>query len=255
MNIGRVYEQYITGSVVETAQNILAFIDSGENIQMVIEYFLRFMKIFDNGQYEHFLDYSINEMRDLFEDIRHTGMRVYLPTDNVKTADVITLEIANSIYKTTKGKVSFVEDGDNIITKDNIIIAPMYMVLLSKIADTWLSVASPKLNHFGIPSSPTKTLQAKYAWSQTPVRFGNTEFRLLASYGSPELLINVKERANSISVQQEVYRRVLSADNPVDIEDVCPKEVIPYGTDTIIQVIDNVHRTFGLDFKFKKEEY
>lgn len=246
MNVGGLYEQYINGAVVKVSKVIRDNFNTW-GVDKTYNYLLGFLKLFGNEQYEHFLSLDNFDRNEVLEDICKTSVYVYLPVDNDKLIMDITIDIANSKeYRPPKGPVSFVSEGEKVITNDSILIAPMHLMLLSKTGSTWLSVSSPKLNHYGIPTAPQGSSSRGLTWSPNPVRFGNTEFRLYAAYGSPELLVMIKERANSLEVQRLVYRNILKADKPTDIEDVAPTSEVPYGSDIIVNLISNVLGTFGI---------
>jgi hypothetical protein len=159
-------------------------------------------------------------------------------------------------YPVTKTPVTYVGySGNRIRTKDPIMIAPYYTMLLEKIGDDFSSTSSGKLSVFGILSPTTKSEKTLTPHSSSAVRSGGeTEFRILVSYLGREAAAEIMDRNNNISSHRYACYNILSADEPMNIERIIDREKIPLGGSRPLQLINLTTRCAGFEFTYVQEE-
>ncbi|MFO5795461.1 hypothetical protein, partial [Klebsiella pneumoniae] len=65
-----------------------------------------------------------------------------------------------------------------VTTKDNVLMGPLYMMLLEKIGEDWSAAASVKTQPFGLPSKLNNADRASTPGRETAIRsFGESETR------------------------------------------------------------------------------
>lgn len=272
MNIGRLYEQYISQASRQLKQhitNILINMDDIDDLNSTIdalpdnkvnELFTEvkdLLKLITNRQY---LAYNkikdIHTKKDILKEIVNEELYIFHSIDNEIPAYQIVENIENSRFKVLIDKVTFKDVNGNLITsKEDILIGPMYTILLAKIADTWLSTASAKVNHFGLPTSISKAEKYRLPWRNSGTKIlSETETRLYASYADLELLAELKDRGTSIVAHENAYMNILDAPQPTNIDRVVDRVKIPYGVDKARETVDALMNAAGIKISYKKDD-
>ena len=180
------------------------------------------------------------------------GIYIYLPTDNQKESVQIVKDIEASIYRPHYGKVSYVgNSGKRVVTKDNIRIASMYVLLLEKTGDDWSSVSSSKLQHLGVIAPLTK--QDKYA---KPARLqavkgaGEAEVRIFTSYAKGNFTVEMMDRNNNPKTHKHICNAILGAPKPSNVDNLVDRTVIPFGGSKPLALIRHISECAGFRFKY-----
>ena len=276
LNIGRLYERYIKNSSRVAKRLITEEISKKLNIknvagkdvyrlteQDVIEifkdYVLEFVNILENEQTiaynQTYKNRDIENMRKILEEIVEEEFYIFISLDMDKRAYEIVTDLELSKFKAVYGPVSFNYYGNKVKTKTPIMIAPMYIILLSKIADDYLVTSSAKLNHFGMPISVSKADKYRLPYRNSPTRIlGETEVRLYGSYVGREFLAELKQRNSSIEQHRAMYSNILNADNPFYVQDLLPRDKYPYGGDRAVTILTALFNSIGIDFEFVEDK-
>ena len=276
LNIGRLYERYIKNSsrvakrlIKEEISKLLNkkdinandidALNTGDIIKIFKEYVIEFVNIFNNEQtmaYNQVLtNNDIENMKYILKEIVEEEFYIFMSLDMDKRAYEIVTDLELSKFKAVYGPVSFNYYGNKVKTKTPIMIAPMYYILLSKIADDYLVTSSAKLNHFGLPISVGNNDKYRLPYRNSPTRIlGETEGRLYASYVGREFLAELKQRNTSIEQHRTIYRNVLEAENPFYIKDVIPRDKYPYKGDRALVMLTSLFNSVGIDFKFAEDK-
>jgi hypothetical protein len=217
-----------------------------------------FMRLTGNGLYKHYLkalqEHNREAMLSVVEEIIHDRFRVFLLVDNDKRKYEIVQDIKESIYAPVYDKVKFNYDGKEIISKNNVQIAPMYMFLLSKIADSVLTTSSAKLNHFGIPVVTSKSDRYRMPAKNSPVRTqGETEGRIFVAYGGREFLAELKDLNTSINSHSIVYSNLLTHSTPSNIDNIVNREQVPYGQERGLTILNSLWNSIGMELEYVPE--
>ena len=275
LNIGRLYERYIKNSsrvakklIRDEVSRILNIKNpNGRDIDRLTDdnviylfkdYVNEFVTILQNEQsmaYKQVLDSNnIPAMKEVLKEIVDEEFYIFMSLDMDKRAYEIVTDLELSKFKALYGSVEFNYYGKHVRTKTPIMIAPMYFILLSKIADDYLVTPSAKLNHFGLPISVGNADKFRLPYRNSPTKIlGETEGRLYASYVGREFLAEIKNRNSSIEQHKTVYRNVLNAPNPFNIIDVIPRDKYKYEGDRAVTVLTSLFNSIGVDFKFVED--
>lgn len=268
MNIGRLYEHYLAAACRDIAKEIRKRLGittkvSEEYIASlptniltnVYDFLLGFYYITSQRQYDFYTAISPSEKIEHITSIVNDGIYLYLPVDN----DRDSLEMVQDIekyHRPTYGPVSYVgNSGVRHATKNNVRIAPLYMMLLEKIADDWCSVSSAKLQHFGVLATMTKSDKYSFPYRNSPVRtIGETEARIFVGYCGREAIAEMMDRSNNPITQRNMVWNILNASTPSNIDQAVDRNYIRLGANKPLQLIKHVLGTAGFKLIYKAED-
>ena len=275
MNVSRLYEQYFNAFSRKTKKLVTdvinnytdANISNQEKIDILTEeQTLETFKIvvgllehLDTEQYyvyKNALD-SINiyAIKEILLEIIEEELFIYYKVSSKKKAPDIIQSIRGTIYEPIIGKINFVKDGQIQEGKSDVLIAPLYVILLFKTADEFLSTASSKTNHYNFPISAGKSSKHSLPWPNNSVKISSeTESRLYTLYAGWEAMAELKDRATSLETHKEVYHNILKADTPTNIDVLVDREKIPYGNTADLQLIDSVYNCAGVGLDYIPEK-
>jgi hypothetical protein len=265
MNVSMLYEQYFNAisrkgrDVVREAINNRD-IDkmSSKDIEKVFEKVLGLTKLISKDQHSYYLNTDLNGKKEILKEIQDKEFYLYYRVSSDIKAYEVLEAVEGTEYEHPIGKIiaGLNDDGEIKLSKDEIIVAPLYTILLSKIGDDLLTTASPKVNHFGIPIGDNKTGKALSPFSNTPCKMmGETENRLFSSYcAHPELfLAELKDRATAPETHKHIYRTFMDHDTPSNIDRIVDRHEIPYGGDATLNLIRSILNVSGIDTEFIPE--
>ena len=256
MNIGRVYETYISAAARDvtkavrrklgievcrynkTLKAIQALHASNPAlIDEVYTYILGFFKLISEEQFSFYTQLNIQDRLEYLTSVVCEGVYIYFPTHNDKETTDIVRDI-QKYYPPTYGPVTYVgNSGQRVTTKRPIRIAPMYMMVLEKIADDWSAVSSGKLQHFGVLAPITKSEKYLKPWHNSPVRnIGETEARLYSANCGREAMAELMDRNNSPDTHKYIVKKLMSSEHPTNIKEIVDRSVIPIGGSKALQM-------------------
>lgn len=264
MNIGRLHERFMNGSAVTTRNLVMSKIASLTNSDSSME---SIHKLTTNGKLEvfkiivDFVEYFANEqftaykkaleekdiisITEILEETVSERLYYRYVLDNPAKAHEIIIKLRNSKFKPLIDKV--IIDGKE--SKEDIMIAPLYTILLSKIADTWLSCSSAVINHFGVPVAMNKSMKDGVPFKWSPVKnISETEGRIYAGYS--DLLADLMNRAKNIEEHKHIYTDILKAEKPTDIEDFSKLHKVEYSKDKITELYTGILNVSGIDISY-----
>jgi DNA-directed RNA polymerase beta subunit len=271
MNLGRLYEHYLGGACRDVslqAKYLLGFTkDQKVNPAMIsklslsvrdaaIQHIMQFFKVTSPRQYEHY-SLILAEM-DQFEwlsNVCNDGIYLYFPIDNpISTSDAV--REVERLFKPTYGPVTYRgESGEMVTTKDSVRIAPLYLMLLDKIADDGSAVSSCKLQHFGVPSQTIKSEKFSYPFRNSSVRtIGETEGRIFDGYCGEEAIAEMMDRSNNPATHRNMIWNILSADKPGNIDHVVDRNYLPLGSTRPLQLISHITKVTGFEHVYEPED-
>lgn len=258
MNVGRLYEQYFNAMsrhtkklVIEIMENKSAYELSEPTVIKAFDTVLGLLELIGTEQYTSYLNTSYEQKLEILEEIRLRELYILYKISSKKKAYQIVLKTQQTMYAPPLGRIRHrnVKDG---VTKRKIFIAPLYIILLARTADNFLSTASPKVNHFGLPIGVSNKSKNLWPFRNSPVKIiSETESRLYAAYSRSVIgPAELKDRANSIPTHEHIYRNILSADVPTNIHRVVDREVVPYGQDSSLDIINNIFNAAGMSIEY-----
>lgn len=255
MNPGRIIETYFMGSS-RNAKEILKHHYHMHGLIPTFEKLLDYLKIFGTEQYYIYKDAYDKKELDLMEKAINTILEkelyIYYKISSKRKAIPIIRDLEKSEWKFPKRKV--VLYGKE--TKKPINVYPVYAFLIAKTSDSFLSCASPYLNHYGLPVKPPSNVKVLKPWSNTPTKnIGETEFRVLVTNTEdPTFVAELADRATNIDSHTLVYKKMLEAEKPTDIDKCIDRTLHPYGYGASLTLFNDILKTMGIETKYLKEE-
>lgn len=267
-NIGRLYEQYINGASRDVAKDIrkklsikqnecstdiLSFKD--DKVNSSYNYLLDYYKIISDKQYQFYNTLSEEDKLEALTNVINNGICVYYPINNDIIIYRAILEIDKK-FKPTFGPVSYIgASGIRCVTKNSIRIAPMYIMLLDKIADSWSSMSSGRLHHFGVLSPVIKSEKHATPYRNTAVKtIGEAEFNIVGGYCSPRAIAETIDRSNNPMSTKEMYRTILNSDTPGNIEQVIDRKKFIFGSNKPLLLMKHILMCCGINVAYKRED-
>jgi len=270
LNGGRLYEHGIKGSLLKVkkfivdeckAMNINIHNASKENIKQLFKTIIEFLDIIDNNQTKIYRDaYVTNNytmMHSVLIEVVEKAFVIKLEPghDEDELKYIIIEKIRASRFMPLKDKVSYVIDGKRVTSKEDIMIAPMYIILLSKIADDILTTSSAAVNHYGIPTVVSKNDKSKVPHRNSPVRTcGESEGRVFLAYGGRELVAEIKDMNTSLISHELVHKSILNAEQPTNIECLIDRKKHPYGGDRGLEILSTLNSSVGMEVVHHKDK-
>lgn len=270
MNLGRLYEHYFNSAIRDVRHQAFNMMGISRNQKIAVEelqaidpirinngwnHIRKLVAIMSPKQLEFMDNLNNNDKFEYLADIINQGLRMYVPIGSSPeiTECVRTIEREfNIVY----GPVTYVgNSGQRHITKNKVRIAPLYMMLLEKIADDWNSVSTAKLQHFGILSAMTKSEKYAHPYRCSPVRtIGETEGRIFAGYCGRNALADMYDRSNNPLTQRNMVWNILDADKSGNIENVIDRNFVQFGGAKPLQLIKHVFQCSGFKYTYKPEK-
>ena len=268
LNVGRLYEHYIKGAMVTVDRYVHNLyntynLDNVEDLTdaQVKELFkipYDFVMYLENALTDSYKEVvktnDIEMMRDVVYNIINDRFRIYINAGSEKDFYTMVEELSKSKFKPLKTKLTHSLYGKKVITKNDFMIAPMYIILLSKIASDVLTTSSAPVNHFGVPVTISKNKKYSLPFKNTPVRTqGETEVRIIAAYGGTEMVAELKDLNASINSHAIAYSNILKADKPTNIDKLINRKKVPYGGDRALAILNTLFHSIGFKISYVKE--
>jgi len=260
LNGGRLYDTYIKASMLKVERLVKEKMKEynyedphnipDEIIKQIFTIPMGFVKLLKNNLYNIYHGvYTGNDyeaMRAVIITIVEDNFRIHLEVGEEKKTYLLVIDIYNSIYKPDKSKVTYVNNGEVVVSDSPILISPMYFILLSKIADTLLTTSSAAVNHHGLPVVVNKNDKHNMPHKNNPVRaLGETEKRILVNEGGRELAAELSDINASILSHRIVYESIITADKPTNIDRVIDRKKHPFGTERALEILNTLDKTVG----------
>ena len=270
LNIGRLYERYTKAGIATVTRLVrekfatynkdnvydLTNQEKEELFKIILEFVDLLQNELTQAYHEVFNNKDYAGMESVLEETLTKGFKIFLAVDGELRKYEIVENIKNSRFRRPYGPVRFNYHGKPRISKENVLIAPMYIILLSKIADTGLYTASAKLNQFGLPIVVSKFDKYRLPNRNSPTRtLGETEGRIFAAYGGREFLAELKDMNASSKTHALVYKNILLADQPTNMPVAVDRNEHPYGTERGLEILNTLWNSVGMELKYIKDEH
>jgi DNA-directed RNA polymerase beta subunit len=274
MNLGRIYEQYMGSCCVtikkrmidalkieptveaKVLKQLIAMGETHPSVQICIDMLNTFFNITSPKQLAFFNNLSEKDKLGFIATSIVHELQLYWPIDNdVFTSE--TIPLLEKLIKPTYGPVTYTGLSGNLVTtKAKVRIAPLYMMVLEKIADSWSAVSSSKLQHFGVPAGMTKSEKFTIPYRSNPVKTaGETEARIFVSYLGEEAVAEMLDRSNNPVTHRCIVDNILSAENPTNINELIDRNIIPLGNSKPLQLLNHFAMCGGFKFKYDPETH
>lgn len=259
MNLGRLYEHYISGAardVTKRVKNIIGNIPviaaSDAEIETAYNMVVDFYSVVSSRMEKWFRNTGNVDKRKHIESIIKDGIYLYIPPENEKEPRRI-VEALETQFPQTYGPVQYIGNSGNLVTtKFPVRIAPMYIMLLEKTADDWSAVSSGILQHFGVLAPIPKSLRyTKPSRNQAVRAMGETETRISVSYVGPKVTADIMDRNNSVKTHENIVESILAAKQPTNINTAVDRIKNPMGEARPLQIVKHIAFCCGWQFTYK----
>ena len=271
MNPGGLYSHYVNGSARDTRLRICEMLGmtagdrfarvkleemyykDRERFEAAQAYLIGFYKITAPAMYRWYESGTVGleEALDRMAKVVTKWSYLYNPPEHSLEPKDMTQELER-LYPQVYGPVTYIGySGKQVTTQDNVRIAPLYWMLLEKIADDGSAIGSGKFQHHGVPAQPSKSDKYALPWRAKPVKFaGETEFRLIVSYSGVYLAAEIIDMNNSFRTHEVVVDSLLTAKNPSNIPRLIDRRKIPYGGSKPLQSFNHTLQCAGIKMKY-----
>lgn len=248
LNPGRVYEQYITASMHATSNRLREMVRNGQR-DLAINTLMEYYQLASPRQAA--LVAKLPDINRHLDVVLRDGIYLWLPTDNPVYYPHVVKEMRKR-FPPVHGPVTYKDAAGNTIqTHRNILIGSQYFIFLEKIGDDYSAVASPVLQHQGIPGKLTRADKHASPGRPQAIRaLGETEDRIVASLVDPDAPADMLDMSNSPQTHKHVNRMLLTADKPTNIQNILDRNVVPRGNNRITQHMANHLMAGGFEFEY-----
>ena len=253
MNPSRLTEQYIKAAARDTWHRLRDRAQKGESNYQLRKELTQFYGLVN----PRMLEFGSIINQDGLVSQRHldkvlqTGIYVYLPTSKEREP----LEIVRDLrryFPPVHSKVTYRNQrGTYVTTKDDVLVGPMYIMLLERTGKSWSAVASARLSHFGIPTKLTANDRDNTPVRQTPVRFGEDECRLFMAMIGARAAARFYNRTANPVLRKVIQSNILKSERPSAIEQVYDRQEYPSGNTRMNSLIRHFAECAGWRFKRK----
>lgn len=260
MNLGTKYEGYIRTATLLFNKRIKEHIKSlkgksardkilNNDISDLYANIVKFYDIINPEGHAIYHTLSDSDIREFLLSVYKDNLYVYMPVDMKKSHVDIVKDLMESEFAVGYDPFKIpVKDG-YIDSVNRGMVECMYLFLLNKTADDWLSVASAKLNHFGLPVSPSRQQKMELPFNNTPAKIlSETETRLVASTVSATALAEMRDRTLSLDTHMSIYGNIMTAKQPTNIDKIVDRNERPFGGDTALNILESIINPMGIDF-------
>ena len=182
-------------------------------------------------------------------------VRIFMPVDNAINDIDAVLHLERDFPQCYSPVTYRGENGIFVTTPKPVRIAPHYILLLEKIADSGSSTSIGQLQHHGLLASQTKSEKYSLPYRPSPTRnTGESEARLLLFYAkSPECIADILDRSNNPETMRAIASRILRDPTPTNIQNIVDRYVIKYGNTRPLQFFKHFMATQGMEISYMPE--
>ncbi len=263
-NYARFYEHYINATSDQLHREITAILAQDRSdaaYQQCFNRLVRYYEILSPRMHSTITSsrYRQTPKQHVDSILPHrNNLRIFLPTDNEIDMLSATAQLAKE-FPVDFGPVSYIgSSGNHVTTRENVMIASMYIIMLEKTGSDWSAVSSGTLQQHGILSkltqhdkhsrggraSPTRTLGEDETRLGAAVMSNNHSAQTLVSKYGPAVadgqgIVEMMDLSNNPAVHQEGVRRLLTAESPMRIQTLIDRTKFPLGGNRALRFISH----------------
>lgn len=267
MNLGRLYERYSNATLIHVEEDIKialgmdptkrmnkewyeAKLEDSTKLDLAFKELLDLYQIISPLQYQEAVELDAANSQWRLEHVSYAlseGIDLWLPADNPVAYDQAVRQI-EARFKPLYEPVSYVgKSGKRVTTKDRSRVAPMYIMLLEKVADDWAAVSSAKRQHYGVPAKISNFDRHANPARQQPTRAtGESEVRNYVANVSPRATADMIDRSTNPTVHRQVCESILNNPKPTNIPLNVDRDAYPIGYGRIQMFIKHIMECDGL---------
>lgn len=226
MNPGRFYEQFFNAHGLQMQRRLKELKAAkprtyvAEGWDMLLRFYglvsAEMVEVLTNPQ-----QYKGTPQRHV-DDVIKNGVYWWLPTDRKITLEHAVQNLRREIPLEQSPVTYRGLSGEFITTRRNVIVAPIYFILLEKTGENeWSAVSSTKLQPFGIPAKINKHDKYSTPARPMPVRIlGESEIRLMVAACGSQPVAELVEMSNSPLLHKHIVTNLTRAKKPSRIENI-----------------------------------
>lgn len=250
MNLAKLFEQYVNAAGAATTKRIREMVinKTEDEYLKAWDYILGFYKLVSPKMYELIGEAKIDPITHI-NNVMENGIYLWIPTDNpIDHLDMVRLLQIH--YPPCYGPCTYTgQTGKKITTKNPILIGEVHFILLDKIANSFSSVSSARLQHYGLPAKPTKRNKYSDPTRTSPIRSaGESEVRLFVNVAGGNATADLLDRSSNPLVHQQIVRGILNAPEPTNIYNYVDRSVYPIGQGSILNLTNHILQCGGVQF-------
>lgn len=269
-NMGRLMEHFFNAASRDLKQNLRlecglprhgqlpsALVKKSLNDQQFVDYafnkLLKYYSLTVPNQYEDLKDHPdpTSHVRHVLEDniyLNHPPNNPISPMDQMRN-------IMKSEFVPHYGKVTYVNNiGEKVVSDDNMLIAPLYMIVLEKNGEDYSACASTRTQHFGVPAKLAQSDRNTTPAKESSVRgMGESESRSWCSNVGPEPTMEIMDLSNNPESHKFAVRNILTHQTPTNIDRLVDRKLIPYGGSRPVNLVKHILACRGLVHYYKNE--
>lgn len=255
LNPSRVFEIDINASFAKTRKTIIESIradSSPENHRRMFDWLMGAYEIVSPRFAELVRQVDpISHIKEILKD----EIYLWIPTDNPRQNDLMVAELLQKYPKCYGPILMTMDDGTKRLSKNYGTIGKQYIIILEKTGDEYSAVASPVLQHQGIPGKLTKAdKQSSPGRPQATRITGETEGRLINSLAYYDGLFILLDIANSPTTHRAVCRTLLTHPTPTNVDQIVDRAKYPRGNNRIVRIGNDGLFAAGFKFQYRKVE-
>lgn len=255
LNTGAFYEQYYGAVLLKTRREIKEHYDN-RNIEKAWARIDRLYELMSTDMSRRVRETIVTKERKLehIQSIIDDGFYIYLPTHAPNTNEETVGKLMEE-FPICYGPVTFKGiNGNTVTTKTPVMLGTNYMIMLHKIGDSWSAVTSSKLQHHGIPAKLNPADRNLSPGRKNPIKFpAEAEIRTIIGSCGVQAAIEITDRSNNPTVNQEICRSILNAKIPSNIEYTVDRSKFLYGGNRALQQTTHAMNCMGIRLKYSFE--
>ena len=251
MIMGREYSKYVAATARDLRGRLINMKNAGEPIENLQKLLWRYYEIIDEDVYKPISttlpDGSTGVDLEHLNDALNDQIYVVHPPSSQKESTQLIRDLRRE-FPAVYGPVTYrALNGEFVKTKSPVLVGGQYLLVSEKIGKSLAAVSSSKLNHIGIPAKSTSRDKHAYGLRYTPIRFGESEFRLFVAMLGGRDSSEILKRSNNPAIRREILNTIIAT--PVAMKmftQYDPKKYTTYSR--VVSMIDNFNHSSGKYF-------
>jgi hypothetical protein len=239
MIASRPHEMYYGGSTLKV-EKVLKQLVATQGYEAAWEYLSEFYKTISPRMWnECIIPAKIDKnYQQHIDHVLSDKISIWAPFKSDKEV-VTTIRDLESKFPPCYDVVTYTDlEGNQVVTKDKILIAPLYFMLLEKTNTPFAATASTRYQHHGILATITGNERNYMPARNNPVKVnGESEVKHAASNVGDDALAEQLEQSNDPDAHKAICKSIYSSAHPTNIDRVIDRSIIPRGNSKTNQFI------------------
>lgn len=148
--------------------------------------------------------------------------------------------------------VTWINDlGDKVTSTKPTMIGEIKVIVLEKTGHDWGAVDIAKRQVHGVPTKPSGRERYNLPFRKIPFRlFGESEIRNYVGIVGGKWAADMLDRANNPKAQEYMWSKIISAENPTDLDKSIDRDKIPLGNSMALNYLNNTLYCSGVKMAY-----